>query len=254
MRGSNCWATMRSLVARVKAERADAARAPCSGAGSSRAVRSATPEILGDQTRIERAGDRQRGIGAWGGRCDKLAAIGEGLELGEAVVLAAGGANEDTGAAQQRTVVGGGERAGDGDAGAGRDDAGLGDLGGRGAGDVELLAGLAHAGPGGEDTIEALLEGVGGVGDRGDVTDGRGGSGGFDGDGQNQRALAGTGVRGRLVESAGAPGKQQRGPGETAALSGRCQRPWRPGRLPADGASKRIAPGRGHNSEAVVDE
>ena len=27
--------------------------------------------------------------------------------------------------------------------------------------------------------------------------------------------------------------------------SGRCQRPWRPGRLPAEGASKRIAPGRG---------
>ena len=34
--------------------------------------------------------------------------------------------------------------------------------------------------------------------------------------------------------------------------SGRCQRPWRPGRFPADGASNRIAPGRGHSSAAVV--
>ena len=36
--------------------------------------------------------------------------------------------------------------------------------------------------------------------------------------------------------------------------TGRCQIPWRPGRLPAAGASKRIAPGRGASSAAVVDE
>ena len=33
---------------------------------------------------------------------------------------------------------------------------------------------------------------------------------------------------------------------------GRCHRPWRPGRLPAAGASKRIAPGLGHSKAAVV--
>ena len=36
--------------------------------------------------------------------------------------------------------------------------------------------------------------------------------------------------------------------------SGRCQTPWRPGRLPAAGASKRIAPGTGPSSAAVVVE
>jgi hypothetical protein len=36
--------------------------------------------------------------------------------------------------------------------------------------------------------------------------------------------------------------------------SGRCQIPWRPGRLAIASASKRIAPGRGHSSAAVVDE
>jgi hypothetical protein len=34
--------------------------------------------------------------------------------------------------------------------------------------------------------------------------------------------------------------------------TGRCHRPWRPGRLPAAGASKRIAPGRGASSAAVT--
>ena len=34
--------------------------------------------------------------------------------------------------------------------------------------------------------------------------------------------------------------------------SGRCQSPWRPGRLAAAQASKRIAPGSGHSSAAVV--
>src|SRR5829696_143473 len=34
--------------------------------------------------------------------------------------------------------------------------------------------------------------------------------------------------------------------------TGRCQTPWRPGRLPAAGASKRIAPGAGQSSAAVV--
>jgi hypothetical protein len=34
--------------------------------------------------------------------------------------------------------------------------------------------------------------------------------------------------------------------------TGRCQIPWRPGRLAAAGASKRIAPGSGHSSAAVV--
>ena len=36
--------------------------------------------------------------------------------------------------------------------------------------------------------------------------------------------------------------------------TGRCQTPWRPGRLPAAGASKRMAPGRGASSAAVTDE
>ena len=36
--------------------------------------------------------------------------------------------------------------------------------------------------------------------------------------------------------------------------TGRCQIPWRPGRLPAAGASKRIAPGAGASSAAVVEE
>ena len=36
--------------------------------------------------------------------------------------------------------------------------------------------------------------------------------------------------------------------------TGRCQSPWRPGRLPAAGASKRIAPGFGASSAAVVEE
>ena len=38
------------------------------------------------------------------------------------------------------------------------------------------------------------------------------------------------------------------------ASTGRCQTPWRPGRLPRAGASKRIAPGTGASSAAVVDE
>ena len=38
------------------------------------------------------------------------------------------------------------------------------------------------------------------------------------------------------------------------ASTGRCQSPWRPGRLPAAGASKRIAPGTGPSSAAVVVE
>ena len=36
--------------------------------------------------------------------------------------------------------------------------------------------------------------------------------------------------------------------------TGRCQTPCRPGRLPAAGASKRMAPGSGHSSAAVVVE
>ncbi len=36
--------------------------------------------------------------------------------------------------------------------------------------------------------------------------------------------------------------------------TGRCQIPWRPGRFPAAGASKRIAPGAGASSAAVLDE
>jgi hypothetical protein len=36
--------------------------------------------------------------------------------------------------------------------------------------------------------------------------------------------------------------------------TGRCQSPWRPGRLPAAGASNRIAPGRGASRAAVTDE
>jgi hypothetical protein len=36
--------------------------------------------------------------------------------------------------------------------------------------------------------------------------------------------------------------------------TGRCQIPWRPGRLPAAGASKRIAPRSGHSSAAVEEE
>ena len=36
--------------------------------------------------------------------------------------------------------------------------------------------------------------------------------------------------------------------------TGRCHTPWRPGRLPAAGASKRTAPGRGQSSAAVVVE
>ena len=38
------------------------------------------------------------------------------------------------------------------------------------------------------------------------------------------------------------------------ASTGRCQIPWRPGRFAAAGASKRIAPGCGHSSAAVVVE
>ena len=38
------------------------------------------------------------------------------------------------------------------------------------------------------------------------------------------------------------------------ASTGRCQSPWRPGRVSAASASKRIAPGRGHSSAAVVVE
>jgi hypothetical protein len=36
--------------------------------------------------------------------------------------------------------------------------------------------------------------------------------------------------------------------------TGRCQSPWRPGRLPAAGASKRITPAAGASSAAVVEE
>ena len=68
-------------------------------------MRSAAGEILADEPRVERAGDRQRRVGAGRGRGDEQAAVGERLELGDAVVLAAGRADEHARAAQQRAVL-----------------------------------------------------------------------------------------------------------------------------------------------------
>ncbi len=63
--------------------------------------------------------------------------------------------------------------------------------------------------------------------------------------------------RGRRRRSSSAPAACGTSSGASRSRrrsSGRCQTPWRPGRLAAAGASKRIAPGRGHSSAAVVVE
>ena len=61
-------------------------------------------EVVADEARVERAGERQRGVGAGRRRGHEHAAVGERLELGDAVVLAARGRHVDAGAAQQRAV------------------------------------------------------------------------------------------------------------------------------------------------------
>ena len=106
--------------------------------------------------------------------------------------------------------------------------------------DHELLALAARGGPGGQHAVEALLLRVGAVGDRGDVALGG-------------RARSARRARARRRRPRAARGASARPPslhGTSSAASrkrrrstGRCQSPWRPGRLPAAGASKRIAPG-----------
>ncbi len=75
------------------------------GGGSSRAMRSAPARSSLDQPRVELAGDRQRRVGAGRRGGDEQAAVGERLELGDPVVLAAGRADEHARAAQQRPVL-----------------------------------------------------------------------------------------------------------------------------------------------------
>ena len=62
------------------------------------------------------------------------------------------------------------------------------------------------------------------------------------------------GAGGRLGSRALAPGQQQRRLAQAPALERALPQPVAPGRLPAAVASKRIAPGRGHSSAAVVVE
>ena len=60
---------------------------------------------------------------------------------------------------------------------------------------------------------------------------------------------------GAAAHSCIAPSLHGSSSGEEASRrrsAGRCQRPWRPGRLAAAQASKRIAPGSGHSRAAVV--
>ncbi len=56
----------------------------------------------------------------------------------------------------------------------------------------------------------------------------------------------------QLRDRALAPRQQQRRPRQTPALERALPETVTTGRLPAEGASKRIAPGRGHSSAAVV--
>ncbi len=70
-------------------------------------------EILADEARVELAGDRQRRVGPGRGGGHEQAAVGQRLELGDAVVLAARRAHEHAGPAHQRAVVLSGEHAHD---------------------------------------------------------------------------------------------------------------------------------------------
>ena len=66
-------------------------------------------------------------------------------------------------------------------------------------------------------------------------------------EGMRQRVLAGLGMVTLVIGVDLALASRRRS-------TGRCQIPCRPGRLPAAGASKRIAPGAGASSAAVVEE
>ena len=210
--------TARSPRPPARRIRAPGRRAPRAARGRARRRRSTTSR--GSSARA--SGSAAYGPGA--ARRDEHAAVGERLELGEAVVLAPRRADEDARAAQQRAVLVGLQASGD--AHAGRVEAQV------GAGDDELLVLAARARPRPQDEVEALLVRVGGVRDRGDVALGGGRARRLDGD----RHDDGVGVRARrLGERARVLRHEQRRGRSRRRSSGRCQTPWRPGRLAAAG-------------------
>ena len=98
-------ATRRSTASRLKGASASSARARVAGDGVVAARRAARPRVLAHQSRVERARDRQRHVGAGRGRRDEQAAVGERLELGDPVVLAPRGAHEHARATYERAVL-----------------------------------------------------------------------------------------------------------------------------------------------------
>src|SRR5689334_20678567 len=62
-------------------------------------------ELVGHEARVELARQGERGVGTRRRRGDQRAAVGQGLELRDAVVLARRGGDEDAGAAEQGPVL-----------------------------------------------------------------------------------------------------------------------------------------------------
>ena len=92
---------------------------------------------------------------------------------------------------------------------------------------------------------------VGAVGDRGDVARRAPVPDGATGIGTTSASACGDGASSNPPSLHGSSSGAAR---KRRASTGRCQTPWRPGRLPRAGASKRIAPGTGASSAAVEDE
>jgi hypothetical protein len=76
-------------------------------------------------------------------------------------------------------------------------------------------------------------------------------AGGLDGDRDDDRAPM---RRGAPVSACSLTGSSRGARASTARSRGRCQMPWRPGRLEALSASRRIAPGAGASRAAVIVE
>ena len=173
-------------------------------------MRIAARDVRADQPRVDRARERERGVGDHGLAGDEHGAVGERLELGDAVLLAARRGDVDAGAAEQRAVLAAVERAHHAHPLA------RGQIGD--PGEDQLLAVAARRRPRGEHAVEALLVGVGDVGDRGDVASaGRAQrAGGLDHDRHDDRAGV---ARRRTRQRVLADRQQQRRAREHGALA-----------------------------------
>ena len=162
--GSKSRSTTRSTAAARKGAKRSSARVAVARRPGRRAP-CATPSAGRRRRAADRAArERQRDVRPAAAGRDELAAVGQRLELGEAVVLVERRGDEHARAAQQRAVLGGGSRPANrtpgGAAPAGRSRPQI-------TSSSPSRRAPAHAV---EDAVEALLARVGGVGDRGDVT------------------------------------------------------------------------------------